>query len=60
MALFRKFFFKKPPEGLLEVSERIFGMHFLFVSFRSVGFHWSFNSSLYQGGQVYRFGILEY
>lgn len=30
MALFRKFFFKKPPEGLLEVSERIFGMHFFF------------------------------
>lgn len=25
MALFRKFFYRKPPEGLLEISERVFG-----------------------------------
>lgn len=26
MALFRKFFYRKPPDGLLEISERVFGM----------------------------------
>lgn len=25
MALFRKFFYKKPPEGLVEISERVYG-----------------------------------
>ncbi|KAL6973839.1 hypothetical protein U1Q18_028023 [Sarracenia purpurea var. burkii] len=25
MALFRKLFFRKPPDGLLEISERVFG-----------------------------------
>lgn len=25
MALFRKFFHRKPPEGLFEISERVFG-----------------------------------
>lgn len=28
MALFRKFFYRKPPEGLLEISERVYGMFF--------------------------------
>lgn len=26
MALFRKFFYRKPPDGLLEISERVYGM----------------------------------
>lgn len=25
MALFRKIFYRKPPDGLLEISERVFG-----------------------------------
>uniref|UniRef100_A0A804HW97 Uncharacterized protein n=1 Tax=Musa acuminata subsp. malaccensis TaxID=214687 RepID=A0A804HW97_MUSAM len=25
MALFRKFFYRKPPDGLLEISERVYG-----------------------------------
>ncbi|KAG6628085.1 hypothetical protein CIPAW_15G176100 [Carya illinoinensis] len=25
MALLRKFFFRKPPDGLLEISERVYG-----------------------------------
>lgn len=25
MALFRKFFYKKPPDGLLEITERVYG-----------------------------------
>lgn len=29
MGLFRKFFYKKPPEGLLEISERVYGELFL-------------------------------
>ncbi|KAG7637354.1 hypothetical protein ISN45_At02g019000 [Arabidopsis thaliana x Arabidopsis arenosa] len=32
MALFRKFFHRKPPEGLLEISERVYGMLFLLLS----------------------------
>lgn len=50
MALFRKFFYRKPPEGLLEISERVFGecwfhkfviMYYefgFFVLWRSMGF----------------------
>lgn len=39
MALFRKFFYRKPPDGLLEISERVYGMQidtflgFFFFSF---------------------------
>jgi len=34
MALFRRFFYKKPPDRLLEISERVYGNHsFLFLSF---------------------------
>jgi hypothetical protein len=25
MALFRKFFYRKPPDGLLEITERVYG-----------------------------------
>jgi hypothetical protein len=32
MALFRKFFYKKPPDGLLEITERVYGT-FLLHSF---------------------------
>lgn len=30
MALFRKFFYRKPPDGLLEISDRVYGMAFEF------------------------------
>ncbi|PKA50850.1 Formin-like protein 6 [Apostasia shenzhenica] len=26
MAMFRKFFYRKPPDGLFEISERVYGM----------------------------------
>jgi hypothetical protein len=34
MALFRKFFYRKPPDGLLEISERVYGA-FVIVFFYS-------------------------
>lgn len=35
MALLRKLFYRKPPEGLLEICERVYGTVFatIFVSF---------------------------
>ncbi|KAE9586438.1 hypothetical protein Lal_00044672 [Lupinus albus] len=32
MALFRKFFYKKPPDGLLEISERVYVFDYCFTS----------------------------
>jgi hypothetical protein len=29
MSLFRKLFYRKPPDGLLEVSERVYGQFFI-------------------------------
>jgi len=37
MALLRKFFFRKPPDGLLEICDRVYGA-FFYVS----GFFFSF------------------
>lgn len=33
MALFRKLFFRKPPDGLLEISERVYGTFQSFLAF---------------------------
>lgn len=35
MALFRKLFYRKPPDGLLEISERVYGMLLVFDSIPS-------------------------
>ncbi|KAG4953767.1 hypothetical protein JHK87_039361 [Glycine soja] len=54
MALFRKFFYKKPPDGLLEITERVYGTlsagsfsvnTLVLVELKSVGFLLSANIS---------------
>lgn len=32
MALLRKLFYRKPPDGLLEICERVYGMFFFLIN----------------------------
>lgn len=31
MALFKRFFYRKPPDGLLEITDRVFGMFLILI-----------------------------
>lgn len=37
MALFRKLFYRKPPDGLLEICERVYGEFLCIFSFPYLG-----------------------
>jgi hypothetical protein len=58
MALFRKFFLKKTPDRLLEISERVYGMYNALVS-RSSWACWVFDlrwSFTFRGGFFFLLG----